>query len=505
MDIRLFRIRDCGFNGCYRRIQGYLIPSFSRHPLNFCALLVVFLGSFSFTSLAHAFEDDGTWVSNNYYYVSGYYPSTASPTASGACTAYGNIWGSVGTHSGTRCNLANGGWQTLNGPFACSGSMPASAACGESPAPVNNCPEKFTKKRLFVPVNGHIENGMFFPDKDSNNSDARYRSNNNGCEFVHPGTYEETDADPNTKFSCNAQKQCFMYSDYVATGEPVPEGDTAPTTQSEDDESATLETDSSQSQLSDSETVVETPPETITDANGSQVTTSSKVETLIKNEGVKVTSEASNAVITESGGIKKTVTTSVTEIVYPDGKKDVITDRQVSYEQTDKTVYVVDKDGRKTVTNVPGSSASTSEKTTDNYDAGGNKTGSSTEKSDSGGEEKEGEEQEGENCEDKPEAIECKEYDGPADDGLYQPGEKTFDSVMGDFTSGLQGSGVMQAATGFFDVSVSGYCESWDVDAWIFSFSFDQHCSPIMSTIFDVISAVLLFIASIYAFRVAFL
>ena len=111
----------------------YLRPNFSYHPLNYLLSLLVFVGSFSFASMASAFEDDGTWVSNKFYYVSGYYPATARPTASEACSVYGNMWGSEGTHSGARCNLANGGWQTLNGPFDCSSSTPLSAGCGESP------------------------------------------------------------------------------------------------------------------------------------------------------------------------------------------------------------------------------------------------------------------------------------------------------------------------------------------------------------------------------------
>lgn len=72
--------------------MSYFKPRFNhKYPLNYVVLLFVFVGSFSISSIAFAFEDDGTWQSDKYwlYFNASGSSSGYSPTASGLCSQLG--------------------------------------------------------------------------------------------------------------------------------------------------------------------------------------------------------------------------------------------------------------------------------------------------------------------------------------------------------------------------------------------------------------------------------
>lgn len=99
--------------------------------------------------------------------------------------------------------------------------------------------------------------------------------------------------------------------------------------------------------------------------------------------------------------------------------------------------------------------------------------------------------------------------DGPGDgsDGQphdwYIPGELTIGGVLDDFHDRMANAPIVQSTSAFFTVNVSGSCPIWHAQAWVFSITFDQHCSTNMP--WDLIRAVLLACASFVAFRWAFL
>lgn len=385
----------------------YLKPTFTAHPLNYIFALLVFLGSFSWASIAFSME-------TTYYSVGGH----SSLSKSGACSAAATAAGGTNYQvSGTICYAyIGGGWPNV-GTITTNSCSPSIPVC--NPEPENNCPEYGTVKKVSKLINGTIKDGTFIP-RDPNEEttiEIGGGSSVDGCGYAVPvGENIPEGMDTSSEIDCIHQGEgesrvlmCFKHQNMIATGELLApaDGEVNSFVPTEDND---YSEGGSKTLLEDEEDHAQTPETTVTDPDGTQVKTSSTVDTLVKDKGARVLDSESTSVITETNGIQKTVTTTVTEVVFPDGTKEVVTDKKTAYTQTPQTIFNIDKSsGNVSITNVAGSSASTTEKTTDTYDSEGNKTGSKTETSQSGEGEAE-EEQQQDQCEVNPDECEEAEF-----------------------------------------------------------------------------------------------
>jgi hypothetical protein len=83
--------------------------------------------------------------------------------------------------------------------------------------------------------------------------------------------------------------------------------------------------------------------------------------------------------------------------------------------------------------------------------------------------------------------------------------EKNFGTVMEGFQNRVLSSEVGTATAGFFNITTSGTCEVWSVNTYNLNIVIDQHCSAIALTIFPIVRAILLAMATFVSFRWAFL
>lgn len=143
---------------------------------------------------------------------------------------------------------------------------------------------------------------------------------------------------------------------------------------------------------------------------------------------------------------------------------------------------------------------------TTNYEDG-EKTGETTET-----ENPDVTQEEPEEDEDKPTADPCADNcDGPKYEDLYKPTEDTKEKAIDSYASRVKNIPIINAATGFFNVSVSASCPVWqtsvDMDVYGRQFhsdlKFDQHCQPWFTDYRPFAIAVVLIIAALGAFWVA--
>lgn len=86
--------------------------------------------------------------------------------------------------------------------------------------------------------------------------------------------------------------------------------------------------------------------------------------------------------------------------------------------------------------------------------------------------------------------------------GMHETGDKTYASVMSDFSSRLQSASVVTSVSNFFTLSgVGGSCPVWSVDAWIFTITFDHLCQDFIP--WSLISGVITVVSLLFAARVA--
>lgn len=97
--------------------------------------------------------------------------------------------------------------------------------------------------------------------------------------------------------------------------------------------------------------------------------------------------------------------------------------------------------------------------------------------------------------------------DGYPDAGdWYEPTEKTFESVLGEFRSRVSQAPFATAVGTFLTLHAGGNCPVWSADVPIFgTVVFDQWCGAAMGSIWPIVSAVILAVCSFFAFRIAFL
>lgn len=97
----------------------------------------------------------------------------------------------------------------------------------------------------------------------------------------------------------------------------------------------------------------------------------------------------------------------------------------------------------------------------------------------------------------------------PGFDGLYEKGEKTFSSVLSDFSNGVKDSGMGKAVTGFFKLnSFGGSCPAWSVNVEFLKTSLDigqYFCNSTAINYLQMFGNVLLIVVSFIAFSWAIL
>lgn len=71
-----------------------------------------------------------------------------------------------------------------------------------------------------------------------------------------------------------------------------------------------------------------------------------------------------------------------------------------------------------------------------------------------------------------------------------------------DFSDGVSNTPVVSSIGNFLTIPAGGGCPTWTVTAWVFDITIDQFCSS--SIPWGLISGMILFVASVLAFRIAF-
>lgn len=137
----------------------------------------------------------------------------------------------------------------------------------------------------------------------------------------------------------------------------------------------------------------------------------------------------------------------------------------------------------------PSSSSSSSQSSSPTGGGSGSSSGGSASSSGSGGGGGDGE---GEN-------EECPSCGEGSDFTLEGP---TVGEAFQTFVTGVQATAIVTSVSGFLTLPSSSGCPVWTVSVWAFDITIDQFCSE--SIPWFAISGIILFVASIVAFRVAF-
>jgi len=94
----------------------------------------------------------------------------------------------------------------------------------------------------------------------------------------------------------------------------------------------------------------------------------------------------------------------------------------------------------------------------------------------------------------------------PEPGGFCEEGEEcnslTMEQVLGDFMEGITSADIVNSMDEFLTIDGGGSCPVWNVSAWVFVLTVDQFCSPHIP--WALIRGVILFIASVIAYRIAF-
>ncbi|MDI3323924.1 hypothetical protein QKW35_06015 [Pontibacterium granulatum] len=385
-------------------------------------------------------------------------------------------------------------------------------ACGTEPS---SCPNAGTPKRIATPINGTINNGVFVEDIPVGGMVIEIGGglSADGCGYAIPipdGNGVGGDVNPDTKVKCSPSGQCFRFSTYVATGQAREPGqDEATSVVIGDPESFVKEEDTNTDTRESRTSTTQTDPIT-ENLDGKQITSQTVTTTETRGDGAVVETRDDITTVTQSDGITRTDTVTTTTTTNADGSKTVETTNNISYTQHPQTVYNIDNStSRITVTAGSGASAQQTTRTVDTYDPAGNRTSSQTTEGPTTGDPAATEDpsEQGKTfCEENPDNISCKDYEGPSSEGEYSPDtELSYSSVMTDFTDRVGQSEFVGGVNGFFDLSVAGSCESGTVEFDGTVVVIDQHCSAMAVQIMGAAYWVIIAVASFAAFRVAVL
>lgn len=485
--------------------MDYLKPNFSLHWGNWilAPLVAFFLGFLPVSAFATGFD---TWTEGYYWAQNSGTPyAKRGATPRLACenlfnlyyTGHVEISGPVATDT-YKCDRydTQGQWAgTWNvGKYADCPQGSADPWC-QNPFPPVECPAAGTEYKTFF--NETVEDGSVVNVGSGNNVE--------GCEVVP--VWESTQC--GTPEVPQAGLECLRIISYQYTGQEKTDGD-APedVPENRDPDVSTWEPLSDGDQTQDTKTVVPLAETEETMPDGTVVTQTGYVETETKNLGANVTQGTETTVYLWSNGITKTVTVTETTTTNPDGSKSVVRTENVTYEQTDKELTVVDNGtGGLVVTNTPGYSGGRTTTTTTNYDTEGNSTGSSTvsqnDGTGSGDVAQDSFEDQG-YCEQNPQALECETVSVSGNKGI---GTESW------WTSGYPGgiSGIWDAHTGSLEslVGTSGIADlgissqGGDADFGCFDlseFGLGSQCVSVASYIWQFI-ALCLMITAVFTSR----
>ena len=436
---------------------------------------------------------DGQYTKWHYIKSSGYgnaasgYPNCGDGNG-GACAAWVKDYIFY-------CHVVNGSCQTDY--YTC---PDGSKAMNEQSCPQSNCPAIGTTLKSTTCTD--------VPEINICAGGTCQLTNKDGCGFDSPITSVQS-------YASNDGKFCVTYTG-TANGNNVSNPPAVPgITQFNDTEEPApkpIQQEQTFNSTADSQTD--------TAADGTVTDTDTTTETVKKADTVI---DTNTEYIYEDGKKIEKITTTTT-VINPDGSKTVTT--AVSYNQTTGkkidwnkvtgqvkvTDPVVETSGTTTTKtfNTSGkitssSSVGTNGAGTSNGTITGGNNGTTGDKT--GG--SDGVENSGDDDKPDEQCTNCSfTGQGPKDGGYYTPTDKTYDSVITAFKDKVSGTGAIAAAQNFFTISLpSGACPVWSAQIPYINFNLviDQQCSPVMTSIWPYIQAVLLVVAGFVAFRWAFL
>ena len=97
----------------------------------------------------------------------------------------------------------------------------------------------------------------------------------------------------------------------------------------------------------------------------------------------------------------------------------------------------------------------------------------------------------------------CAAEEGGSGEGWYESKDDTYASVLGDFRDRVAALPVVTGITSFLTFNPSGSCPGETINAWIFTIQLDQWCGNQIP--WNFIAAIILGVAAIMSFRIAFL
>lgn len=394
------------------------MPSFNwRYPVNWFAVGVVFLCSFFFAKSAFA---SGPWEV-------GYDQRFRASSAVGACKEYIlSLPGYEGTGSyvGTQevsstlhnCTFNGGlGFSEARLIGLCVGSEvynDQNDSC-ESTGP--DCPDIGTVKRVGTAVNGTFKDGKFVEELPDNGFQFGGVLSAGGCGFVSPNMLQAGSpghgTDLNSQVKCTKSGSCFRYQNFVSEGAERPAGEYEPWSGIAGDpkypevpnEQTETSTDTRESRTSTTST------DPITEQVGDSTrTTQTTTTTETRGDGSVVQSQDDVTTVTRSDGITRTDTQTTVTTTNADGSRTVETTNNISYTQNPQTIYNIDNStGRISVTATGGGTTSQQTRSTEGYNAQGERVSQSTEEGPVTGDDEARDSQEEENCSTNPLLDRC--------------------------------------------------------------------------------------------------
>lgn len=369
------------YSGNESELKWY-VPSFQwRYWGNLLSLFFVFLMAFFSASEVSAFEDDGSWVDGKFFGVNGFGPVGEGPTLQAACS---NALGSALTEVRFKEGFA-GQWLCLTrtrsheaSHFNCPGG--SLSGCDEVPSPPpSDCPEAGTPKRVATAVNGTYENGVFREDIPEGGLRIEIGGSVSagGCGYA-VSTDGSVAADEQVK--CSSEGQCFRIVTYVSTGESQePAADEAWSSVVGDPESTVSDEQDLKSDTRETRSTTTATDPVTENLNGKEVTSQTTTTTETRGDGSVVETQDDVTTVTQSDGITRTDTVTTVTTTNVDGSSTVQTTNNISYTQHPQTIYNIDNStNRVTVSSAPGTSASSTSTTTDNFSPDGTRTSSET-------------------------------------------------------------------------------------------------------------------------------
>ncbi|WP_067986275.1 hypothetical protein [Neptuniibacter pectenicola] len=382
----------------------YLKPNFQiTYYLNLFLVLVVFIGSFSISSIALAFDDDGSWQDGKYwlYFNANNSSSGYAPTASGLCANLGGQY-DASRFGVNYCQGIGYMYHEFCGSYQSTSTFINESGCGQFPDPVIDCAGSDGS-----PVNLHVplksENGQPIIGEGSFPTDVMY---SDGCKYgledsnSTPELVEITDTETGEVFLALQNSYVFLNSEPTS-----PDGSLDVPSPSETND---INPNYSSDNTVDTTDTTTSDPVSVTNPDGSEVTTEQTSTTETRGDGTTVTTTSDTQFVSESNGIIKNEITTTTTYDFVDGTSTVETETHTEYTQTPITNYTIDNSTGTIVVNANGgSSAGTTTITTDTYDSAGNKVSSSQTSTNQGGGDAQ-EQKESEEC--KADPSSCKEF-----------------------------------------------------------------------------------------------